>query len=50
MDIGVNKSAKEFMRNKFSQWYASEVEKQLEHGGEITPVDLKMSIMKQLGA
>lgn len=34
MDLSVNKSVKEFMRNKFQQWYASEVEKQLDQGLE----------------
>ena len=50
MDISVNKAAKEFMRNRFSQWYANEVEKQLDHGNEITPINLRMSIMKPLSA
>ena len=51
MDLSVNKAAKEFMRSKFQQWYADEVQKQLDKGAEEhTPVDLKMSIMKPLGA
>ena len=50
MDLSVNKSVKEFMRNKFQQWYASEVEKQLDQGVEHGPVDLRMSVMKPLGA
>ena len=51
MDLSVNKSVKEFMRNKFQEWYASEVQKQLDQGvEEYTPVDLRVSIMKPLGA
>jgi hypothetical protein len=51
MDFSVNKAAKEFMRKKFSEWYSTEVQKQLEKGAkEISPVDLRMSIMKPLGA
>ena len=50
MDLSVNKSVKELMRNKFQQWYASEVEKQMDQGMEHAPVDLRMSIMKPLEA
>ena len=51
MDLSVNKSAKEFMRAKFREWYASEVQKQFDNGVKsITPVDLRMSTMKPLGA
>ena len=49
MDLSVNKSAKEFMRSRFSEWYAGEVQKQLD-AGATTSVDLKMSTMKPLGA
>ena len=51
MDLSMNKPAKEFMRRKFQEWYAIEVQKQLDQGAtDITPVDLRMSIMKPLGA
>ena len=51
MDLSVNKSVKEFMRSKFQEWYVSEVLKQLDQGvEEYTPVDIRMSIMKPLGA
>ena len=47
MDLSVNKPAKEFMRRKFQEWYAIEVQKQLDQGAtDVTPVDLRMSIMK----
>ena len=50
MDLSVNKAAKEFMRGKFSDWYSEQIQKQLSEENEITPVDLKMSPMKPLGA
>ena len=51
MDLSVNKAVKEFMRSRFREWYANEVQKQLDDGvQQITPVDLKMSTMKSLGA
>ena len=49
MDLTINKAAKEFMHCRFREWYASEVQKQLDRG-ESSPVDLKMSTMKPLGA
>lgn len=55
IDLSINKSVKEFVRKKFQQWYAGEVEKQMDQGMEHAPVDLapvnpRMSIMKPLGA
>ena len=51
MDLSVNKAVKEFMRSRFREWYATEGQKQLDDGAQqITPVDLKMSTMKPLGA
>ena len=50
MDLSVNKSVKEFMRSKFRDWYSMQVQHQLDEGEEISPVDLKMSTMKPLGA
>ena len=44
------KSVKEFMRSKFRDWYSEQVQHQLSEGKEMTPVDLKMSTMKPLGA
>ena len=44
LDISVNKPAKEFLRAKFREWYAEQVQKQLDQGAEeFTPVNLKMS-------
>ena len=51
MDLSVNKAAKESMRSRFREWYATEVQKQLDNGvQQIAPVDLKMSTMIPLGA
>ena len=49
MDLAVNKSAKDFLRNKFQVWYSQQVEKNMrENVAKV--VDGKMSIMKPLGA
>lgn len=51
MDLSINKAAKEFMRSRFREWYATEVQKQLEDGAtQVSPIDLRMSTMKPLGA
>ena len=50
MDLSVNRLVKEFMRGKFRDWYSEQVQQQLSEGKEVTPVDLKMSTMKPLGA
>ena len=49
LDISVNKSAKEFLRRQFQQWYSDQVCKQMKDGG-FQSVDLSMSIVKPLGA
>lgn len=50
MDLSVNKPAKDFMRIKFRNCYSEQVQDQLGEDKEMTPVDLKMSTMKPLGA
>lgn len=50
LDLSINKAAKEFLRNQFQQWYASQVCLQLEGKAEMEPIDLRMSIIKPLGA
>ena len=50
MDLSINKAAKEFMRSRFREWYATEVQKQLEdRTTQVSPVNLRMSTMKPLG-
>ena len=50
MDLSVNKAVKDFIRSKFRDWYATQVQQHLDDGTEVTLVDLRMSIMKPLGA
>ena len=50
MDLSVNKCAKEFLKRKFREWYSEQVKEQLDSGASVSPVDLKMSTMKLLGA
>ena len=49
LDLSVNKSAKDFMRGKFRQWYAKEVEKAVQSESEDIEVDMRGTIMKELG-
>jgi len=49
LDLSVNKSAKDFMKSKFQEWYSIIIEKQLEDGIE-EEVDMRLSIMKPLSA
>jgi len=44
----VNKPAKDFLRGKFQDWYASQIVDQLEEDTE--HVNMRLSIMKPLGA
>ena len=52
LDISINKPAKSFLRQKFDDWYAAEIVKQLRHPGGVTdelhPVDLSLPVMKEL--
>ena len=50
LDISVNKPAKDFLRNQFQEWYADQVCQQLKGAKAVQPVDLKLSVMKPLGA
>ena len=51
MDLSINKAAKDFMRSRFREWYATQVQKQFDEGAsQISPVDLRMPVMKPLGA
>ena len=51
MDISINKPAKNFIKNKFQEWYSDQIMKQLEGHGEsieIEPIDLSMQVLKEL--
>ena len=57
MDISVNKPAKDFLKAKFQEWYSTQVMEQLEgqdcdniEATEIQPIDLRMSVLKEVGA
>jgi len=52
MDLSVNKAVKDFLRKKFQIWYSQEVERlyRTTSPGNFSPVDLRMSILKPLGA
>ena len=48
LDLSVNKPAKEFLRGRFQEWYASQIIDQLEE--DTQQVDMRLNIMKPLGA
>ena len=50
MDLSINESVKELMRSKFRDSYSAQVQRQLDKGEEISPVGIKLSTMKPLGA
>lgn len=52
LDLSVNKSAKSYLREKFSTWYAEQVKQQLNAGKQATDVqvDMRLSVMKELSA
>ena len=55
MDISVNKAAKDFLRQKFTEWYAEQVAAQLEDEENIDPQHVKPNkltapVMKSVGA
>ena len=49
MDLAENKSAKDFLHKQFQVWYSQQVENNIREK-IIRVVDMKMSIMKPLGA
>ena len=50
LDVSVNKAAKEFLRQKFHEWYAQKICAQLEEEQPIVPVDLRLIVVKPVGA
>ena len=52
LDVSTNKAAKDFLREKFRQWYAQEVEKELQTGtaAEAIQINMGMAVMKEVGA
>ena len=50
LDISVNKTAKEFLRRQFHDWYAKQICEHLEEDTPVVPVDLKLTTVKPVGA
>ena len=55
MDVAVNKPAKDFLKQRFEQWYSGEVTKQLQGAADIAsvelqPIDFSMASVKELSA
>ena len=53
LDFSINKSAKEFLRRKFQEWFVDQIAAQLEDNAQwvnAQRVDTRLSIMKPLGA
>ena len=50
LDLSVNKPAKDYFHGRFQEWYADQIFDQLEDDTEQQPVDMRLSIMKPLGA
>ena len=50
LDVSVNKPAKSFLRKQFHRWYAKQICQQLQEKTDVTPVDLRLSVVKPLGA
>ena len=49
LDVSVNKAMKENPRKQFQNWFSSQVSKHTD-GAVMLPVDLRMSLVKHLGA
>ena len=50
LDVSVNRAAKHFIRGKFESWSADRIMAQQESGQDIQPVDLRLSVVKPMGA
>ena len=50
LDVSVNKAAKEFTRRRFQDWYSQKICEQLKEDHPVEPVDLKLSVVKPIGA
>ena len=52
LDVAVNKSAKEFYRKKFQEWYSRKVSQQIEELDGLVmalqPVNMGLSLMREL--
>ena len=54
MELSINKPVKEFLWQKFQEWYSTQIVEQLDKeedikAAELQPVDLCLPVMKELG-
>jgi len=49
LDVSINKAVKDFLRNEFQGWYASQVQIQLQNGSAFPDINLSLSVVKPLG-
>ena len=50
LDVSVNRAAKQFLRNKFENWYTDNIVAQKSADKDVEPVDMKLSIVKPIAA
>ena len=50
LDVSINKPVKDFLRAKFTNWYAEKIVAQKDSGNPNQPVDMRLSVMKSIGA
>ena len=50
LDLSVNQPAKDFLHDRFEEWYSKQVYAQLDKGTEIQPVKLSLSVVKPMSA
>ena len=55
MDLSINKPAKDYLKRCFEDWYCSQITDQLQvleddEDIELSPVDFRLSVLKELGA
>ena len=55
MDLSINKPAKDYLKRCFEDWYCSQITDQLQvleddEDVELSPVDFRLSVLKELGA
>ena len=50
LDLSVNKSAKDYLKSRFQQWYSEQIFEQHNDSTSLQPVKFPMQVMKPLGA
>ena len=50
LDLSVNKSAKDYLKSRFQQWYSDQIFEQHNDSTSLQPVKFHMQVMKLLGA